>query len=111
MKLLLILISPPETRGFRTSVSLAEAVWRRGHKVIIFSTGDGVESMKKNVADSLAPCLMKLLKMGGRLLACRESIRRRSSSQGSGLMEGVEMSSLAEMVELMDLCDKTLVFD
>jgi len=104
-------MSPPETWGFRTAVNLTQTVLRKGHEVIIFGTGDGVESMKKNAANSLAPSLMKLLKMGGRLLACRESVRRRSVSQEAGLIEGVEMSSLAEMVELMDLCDKTLVID
>lgn len=110
MRLLLILMSPPGTPGFKTAVNLAETALRRGHEAIIFGTGDGVENLKKNAVDPLAPRLAELLEMKGRLLVCRESTRRRIPSAETDLMKGVEMSSLAEMVELVDSCDKTLVF-
>lgn len=110
MRLLLILISPAETLGFQTAIKLAEAALRRGHEITIFGTGDGVENLKKNSSNPLAQPLKRLIEARVRLLVCRESTRSRGFSADDGLMEGVEMSSLAEMVELMDSCDKTLVF-
>jgi len=111
LRFLLILLSPPRTLGFLTVVNLAEAALRRGHEVVIFGTGDGVENLRKSVAPLLAPHIMRLIEAGVRLLACRESMRSRGLSAGSDLMENVKVSSLAEMVELMDFCDKTIVFD
>ena len=110
MRLLLIIMSPPETRGLHTVVNLAEAVLRKGHEGVIFCTGDGVENMRKDMVGPLAPRLTGLLGEGLRVLVCRESARRRGVLAEAGLMEGVEMSSLAEMVELMDFSEKTIVF-
>ncbi|MFB0543360.1 MAG: DsrE family protein, partial [Candidatus Bathyarchaeia archaeon] len=101
MRLLLIILSPPRARGLHTVVNLAEAALRRGHEGIIFCTGDGVENMRKDRVDPLTPRLSRLLGEGVRVLVCRESARRRGLLTEAGLMEGVEMSSLAEMVELM----------
>lgn len=110
MRLLLIFMSPPGTVGFRTAVNLAEAALRRGHEIIIFGTGDGVENLKESAASPLANRLMGIREAGVRLMVCRESTRRRGLSAEADLMKGVETSSLAEMVELMDSCDKTLIF-
>lgn len=102
-------MSPLGTPAYRTVVSLAESALRRGHEIIIFGTGDGVESMKNDI---VGPSMLQLTKLrgGGRLLVCRESARRRGLSAEAGLIEGVKMSSLAEMVELLYSCDRTLIF-
>lgn len=110
MRLLLIILSPPAAGGLHTMVNLAEAVLRRGHESIIFCTGDGVENMREDMLGPLAPRLTRLIGEGVRVLVCRESARRRGALTGVGLREGVEMSSLAEMVELIDFSEKTIVF-
>jgi sulfur relay (sulfurtransferase) complex TusBCD TusD component (DsrE family) len=110
LRLLLILVSPHGTPGFQTAVNLAEAALRRGHEAIIFGTGDGVENLTEGADDTLVRRLTTIREAGMRLMVCRESTRRRGLSPEGGLIKKVEMSSLAEMVELMDFCDKTLVF-
>jgi len=110
LRFLLISISPPGIPGLQTVVNLAEAALRRGHDAIIFGTGDGVENLKKSAANPLASYLTRLMEAGLRLMVCRESARSRGLSAEADFIGGVEMSSLAEMVELMDSCDRTLIF-
>ena len=110
MRLLLIVLSPPRSRGLHTAVNLAYAALGRGHESIIFCTGDGVENVRENKIGLLSLPLARLIEKGLKVMVCRESARRRGLLTGVDLINGVKRSSLAEMVELMDSCERTLVF-
>jgi len=110
LRLLILVLSSPGGHGVTTTSKLAEAALRRGHEVNIFFTGEGVENLRRDAEGPSARLLAKLAAGGVRVLACRESARRKGLLTEGDLVEGAEMSSLAGMVELMDSSDRTLVF-
>ena len=105
MKFLLVLLvassdapsTLDEVRG------LASAAIDRGHEVVVFFYMAGVSLLKAPADDLLAA----LVPLGVRLLACRTSAKEEGI--GNELMEGAEMSSLGEFVELLERCDRVLL--
>ncbi|MEM2893039.1 MAG: DsrE family protein [Candidatus Bathyarchaeia archaeon] len=101
MLILIVSISghPDAVRGLR---GISSASVKRGHSVIIFFTGDGVNHLREE------GMLNKLSSMGVRLLACRTSARERKVALEGTLREVVEISSLSMLVELLETCDRAL---
>jgi len=111
LKLLLVILTPPHDGHLKTALNLSEAALRKGHGVIVFMTGDGALHAAQDMAESMALKMKQLVERGMQLVACRESLRQKGLHHEERLLEGVRISSLAEMVDLMDSSDKTLVFD
>lgn len=88
-----------------TITGLATAARDRGHEVAVFFDGASVrlvgsESANREI-EALAP-------RGVRLLACRTSAATSGISSTGDLIRGAEMSSLSELVELMEESDRTI---
>ena len=78
---------------------------RRGHEVAAFFHMGGVNLLKASQASNR---LVALTYEGVRLLACRTSANERDIESTDEFVEGAEMSSLGELVELLDRCDRAL---
>jgi len=92
----------PET--LETVHRLTQATVSRGHRVAVFFNSASTRLLGSG-RDS--PHLHSLSELGVRLLACRTSAQEAFSPKGA-LMNGAEMSSLGELVELIAEADKAL---
>ena len=102
---ILLVASSDTSSTLDAACGLATAAVNRGHEVTIFFHMGGVTLLGASQAvDRLAP----LISSGVRLLACRTSAKERGIESGDDLMEGSEMSSLSEFVEMLDRCDRTI---
>ncbi len=81
---------------------ISSASVKRGHSVIIFFTGDGVNHLREE------ELLTELSSMGVRLMACRTSAKERKMALEGVHQKVVEMSSLSMLVELLETCDRAL---
>lgn len=84
---------------------MARAAAGRGHEVTIFFHMGGVGLLE---ASRATKSLASLVPLGVRLLACGTSAREWGIEDRGGLMEGSETSSLSELVELLDDCDRAV---
>ena len=82
----------------------AQASITRGHSVIMFFNSQSTKflSSKRNSN------LQSFIEKGARLLACRTSAQKAGLSSQGDLIEGAEMSSLGELVDLFEVSDRTL---
>jgi len=101
-----LLVASSETSPtLDSALGVAAAAARRGHEVTVFFYMGGVHLLKASRALSrLTDPSMR----GVRLLACRTSAKERGIDSEAGLPERTEMSSLSELVELLDRCDRAL---
>jgi len=105
--LLVLLVASSDAPSTLDAVcGLAAASAGRGHEVTVFFHMDGVKLLNVSLRTGR---LVHLLPLGVRLLACRTSARERGVE--GDLVEGAEMSSLGELVELMERCDRALFLD
>lgn len=113
-KLLLVLFSSPmQFQSADTVFNFAEAAVRLGHEVTIFCDIDGVYSLKANQIlpdeETSAAKVAQLIGKGVQVLACMESARLRGITKEE-FIHGVKESSLARFVELVEECDRVMVF-
>lgn len=102
---ILIVVSSNSTSKMKTAYGLASASIRRGHRVTIFFFMSGVKLLAdKRGAEEPA----SLIEAGVKLLACRTSVTDQGIESEESIVSGADMSSLGELVELMDRCDRTL---
>ena len=85
----------------RDIVGLAEAASKRGHEVIVFFNEESVRLLAKGSGLESA-C--------GSLLACRSSLRD-AGFRGEDLIPNARMSSLGELVELLEKSDRVVFLD
>jgi len=103
--LILLVASSDKKSTLDAAYGLASAAAYRGHEVTIFFHMGGISLLKASrEANRLAP----LISSGVRLLACRTSAKELGIESECDLIEGAEMSSLGELVDLLDRCDRAL---
>ncbi|MGD8505426.1 MAG: DsrE family protein [Candidatus Bathyarchaeota archaeon] len=113
-KLLIALFSSPvQFQNANTAFNFAKAAVKQGHRVTIFCDLDAVYTLKASQIshDEETPTakLAKLVEEGVHVLACMESARLRGIAKEE-LIHGVEQSSLARLVELMEESDRVVAF-
>jgi sulfur relay (sulfurtransferase) complex TusBCD TusD component (DsrE family) len=101
----LIVVSSDSPKKIRLVHKLASASIRNGHQVTIFFFMLGVKLLD---VSGVYEWSHSLIEAGVRLLACRTSTTDLGITFEGPLFSGVELSSLGELVELMDRCDRTL---
>jgi len=102
----ILLVASSDTSSTLDEVyGLASAAVGRGHEVTVFFHVGGIGLL---VAPRASDRLASLVPLGVRLLACRTSARERGVDSEDGLVEGAVMSSLGELVDLLDRCDRAL---
>jgi len=84
---------------------LAAAAVDIGHEVNVFFHMGAVGLLKASRASDR---LASLIPSGVRLLACRTSAKECGIESEADMIEGAEMSSLSELVEMLDSCDRAL---
>ncbi|UCH57573.1 MAG: DsrE family protein [Candidatus Bathyarchaeota archaeon] len=89
----------------KAALNLAKTSMNRGHRVTLFFNEDSTRLL---AADRLEAGLAALASRGVRLLACRTSVLEWGLAEPGALMEGAEISSLGELVELMEDADRVL---
>lgn len=103
--LILLVASSEASSTLDVASGLASAAAVRGHEVTVFFHMGGVRLLKASKASSR---ISSLASERVRLLACRTSAKEHGIESESELVEGAEMSSLSELVELLDRCGRTL---
>lgn len=111
--LIVLLSSPTQFQNTETVVNFADAAVELGHKVTIFCNIDGVYNLKasQTLCDEGTPAakMEQLIKKNVQVLACMESARLRGIAKKE-LIHGVQESSLANLVELMEESDRVVAF-
>ena len=87
-----------------TLTGLADAALSRGHEVTFFSD----RSVRLLVPRDDEGDYTEFHSRGSRLLVCRTSVATSGVPSSGGFIEGVEMSSLGELVDLMDDHDRMI---
>lgn len=101
----MLLVASSESVATRETVKdLVDAALARGHRVTVFFSDESVRLVK---ADG-DPELIGLLKRGVRLLICRTHAMLSGLASAGAFADGVENSSLGELVDLMEESDRTL---
>ena len=95
----------PTPSTLDTACGLASAAVERGHEVTVFFHMGGVSLLQ---ASRAADRLAHVITLGVRLLACRTSAKERGMESEDDLMEGSVISSLSELVEMLDRFDRIL---
>ena len=88
-----------------TLTGLADAALSRDHDVTLFFSDSSVRLL---VTRDDEKDYTKFSSRGTRLLACRTSVATSGMASSGGFIEGVEMSSLGELVYLMDDHDRLI---
>jgi predicted peroxiredoxin len=101
---ILLMTSTDSPETLETVHSLTQASISKGHKVVVFfnSQSTGLLGLKRDSN------LQVLSGQGVRLLACRTSALESGLASSGALMEEAEMSSLGELVGLMEEADRAL---
>jgi sulfur relay (sulfurtransferase) complex TusBCD TusD component (DsrE family) len=89
-----------ETIYYLTRESLSQ-----GHIITVFFNSDSINLLNSK---NDSPFLISLLDMDVRLLACRTSVLDRGLASSQRLIEKAEMSSLGELISLMERADRTV---
>ena len=95
MRFLLILSNP---RMLRHALGLASAATDRGHEVTVFFNEESVKLLAEPGA---------VMGLDAKMLACVTAGKYSGMEEGN-LVEGARFTSLAEVVTLMEECDRTL---
>ncbi len=88
-----------------TLTGLADAALSRGHEVTLFFSDRSVRLLALGDDDG---GYTGFHSRGSRLLVCRTSAVTSGVPSSGGFIEGVEMSSLGELVDLMDDHDRMI---
>lgn len=102
---ILIVASSGQPPTLETAQGLFTAAVNKGHRVSVFFYMDAVSLL--GVSEAVER-LTALISSGVRLLVCRTSAKERGVELEANTVDGMEMSSLGELVELMDGCDRSL---
>ena len=102
---ILLVASTDSLETLETVHHLTQATVSRGHRVIVFFNS---QSTRLLASDSDSPYLPALSEMGVRLLACRTSALESGLASNGALVEEAEMSSLGELVGLIEEADRAL---
>ena len=86
-------------------MGLADAALSRDHEVTLFFSDRSVRLLAPRDDEK---DYTKFSSRGTRLLACRTSVATSGVPSSGGFIEGVEMSSLGELVDLMDDHDRVI---
>lgn len=84
---------------------MASATVDRGHSVVVFFNAEGVRHL---MAASGPAWIAPLIGKGVRMMACRTSVMECGFETGKMLASGAEMSSLSELIELMEWSNRTI---
>ncbi len=103
MKFLLVASTDSQTT-LRAVMGLSTASISRGHEVSVFFNEDSVRLLRDGRDEG---GLKSPFPKGTSLLACRTSARERGVGEAD-LPEGARMSSLAELVDLLEECDRAV---
>ncbi len=104
MKILLISSTDSQTT-LQAVKGLAAASLSRGHDLSVFFNERSVRLLREGLGER---GLESRFPKGTRLLACRTSATTYGLKSPGDLVPGVEMSSLGELVELMEDSDRVL---
>ena len=104
MKILLV-ASKDSKETLEDVKGLSESSLSRGHEVTVFFNSGSTRLLSSARETDDLP---KLKRKGVRLLACRTSALETGLASTGALLEGAEMSSLSELVDLMDASDKAV---
>ncbi|MBC8225081.1 DsrE family protein [Candidatus Bathyarchaeota archaeon] len=102
---ILLVASTDSQETLETVHHLTQATVSRGHRVVVFFNS---QSTRLLGSDRDSPHLPALSELGVRLLACRTSVLETGLAPKVALMNGVEMSSLGELVDLMADAERVL---
>ena len=102
---ILLVASTDSQETLETVHHLTQATVSRGHRVVVFFNS---QSTRLLGSDRDSPHLPALSELGVRLLACRTSVLETGLAPKVPLMNGVEMSSLGELVDLMADAERVL---
>ncbi len=102
---ILLVASTDSQETIETVHHLTQATVSRGHRVVVFFNS---QSTRLLGSDRESPHLPALSELGVRLLACRTSALETGLAPKGALMNGAEMSSLGELVDLMAEADRAL---
>lgn len=86
-----------------TIVNLTSASLDKGHRVTVFFDAEATRLLEKKRIGEFS----SLISQGVRLLACRTSARELGLTPRD-IVEGAEMSSMGELVDLIETSDRTL---
>jgi predicted peroxiredoxin len=102
---ILLVASSDSEEAENTLTGLADAALSRGHEVTLFFSDRSVRLL---VPRDDEKDYTGFLSRGTRLLVCRTSVVASGVPSSGGFIEGVEMSSLGELVDLMDDHDRMI---
>ena len=98
----LLVASSDSMETIQDIVGLTSILSERGHKIIIFFNNESINILK-NYREDLTE-----LPVGTRIKACRTTANKYGLNKKSDFIIGIEMSSLGELVDLMDEADRTV---
>ena len=99
---ILLVISDYSFRNVEDFKGLTDAFIARDYKVAAFFTGPSVNMLKVDQEE------LKSLPVGVKMYACRTVSRDLGFTKQEGLLHGVKMSSLGELVELIEEADRCI---
>lgn len=98
----LLVASSDSLITIRDIIGLSNSLSVKGHKVIVFFNDESVNLLGRERED------LTSLQVGVRLKVCRTTASKKGLSNRGDFIIGVEMSSLGELVELMEEADRTV---
>jgi len=100
----ILLVTSTDTPEILETVNrLTQASVSKGHRVVIFFNSQSTGLLKLDRDSNRA-----LSGLGARLLACRTSAQEMGIASAGDLIEGTELSSMGELVELMEEAERAL---
>jgi sulfur relay (sulfurtransferase) complex TusBCD TusD component (DsrE family) len=102
---ILYVVSTNSMETIETIYYLSRESLSRGHIITIFFNSDSTHLLNSS---NDSPFFISLLDLDVRLLACRTSVLDRELASDQQLIEKTEMSSLGELVSLMEEADRTV---
>jgi len=103
--MILLVASKDSMETLEDVKGLSEASLSRGHEVTVFFNSRSTRLLSSSRETD---ALSTLKRRGVRLLACRTSALEMGLASRGALVEGAEMSSLSELVDLMDASDRAV---
>jgi len=104
MKILLV-ASKDSKETLEDVKGLSESSLSKGHEVTVFFNSGSTRLLSSARETDDLPALKR---RGVRLLACRTSALEMGLASSGALLAGAEMSSLGELVDLMDTSDRAV---
>ena len=98
----LLVVSSDTLGTIQDIIGLSNSLSEKGNKVVIFFNEESVNLLKKGREE------LTVLSVGTRLKACRTTASRKGLNNRDDLIIGSEMSSLGELVDLMEEADRTV---